>query len=260
MSSGQEKIISVKGLCVSYDETAVLEDVSFEVYKGGVFVILGGSGCGKSTLLKHMIGLYKPRAGEILIEGVDIVTARGEDRLELLGKFGVMYQNGALFGSMTVIENLKLVLEELTDVPAEMMDLVCMSKLRLVGLDGAAYKMPDELSGGMKKRAAIARAMVLDPDILFLDEPSAGLDPVTSAQLDDLIVSLSRRFGMTFVVVTHELASIDAIADRVVMLDKETKNIIATGTPADLRKNSSNPTVQQFFNRDKTIEKIFERE
>lgn len=259
MSCGEDKIISVKGLCVSYDDTVVLDDVSFDVDRGGVFVILGGSGCGKSTLLKHIIGLHKPESGQILIEGVDIVTATGEARLELLSKFGVMYQNGALFGSMTVLENLKLVLEELTDVPAAMMDIVSMSKLKLVGLDNAANKMPDELSGGMKKRAAIARAMVLDPDILFLDEPSAGLDPVTSAQLDDLIVSLAKRFGMTFVVISHELASIDAIADHVVMLDKDTKNIIAAGKPADLRKNSDNPAVQQFFNRDKTIENLFER-
>jgi len=211
-------------------------------------VILGGSGCGKSTLLKHMIGLHKPTSGKILIEGVDIVTAAGKERKMLLGKFGVMYQSGALFGSMTVLENLNLVLEELTKVPAEMMDIISTGKLKLVGLEDAGDKMPDELSGGMKKRAAIARAMVLDPDIVFLDEPSAGLDPVTSAQLDELIVRLSKTLGVTFVVVTHELASINAIADHVVMLDKDKKSIIAAGLPDDLRNNSSDPFVRQFFN------------
>jgi phospholipid/cholesterol/gamma-HCH transport system ATP-binding protein len=166
----------------------------------------------------------------------------------LLGKFGVMYQSGALFGSMTVLENLNLVLEELTNVPGEMMDIISTEKLKLVGLEDAGDKMPDELSGGMKKRAAIARAMVLDPDIVFLDEPSAGLDPVTSAQLDELIVRLSKTLGVTFVVVTHELDSINAIADHVVMLDKDKKSIIAAGLPEDLRNNSVDPFVKQFFN------------
>ena len=248
MAEEHETIISVTGLTLAYDDEVVLEDISFDVLKGDVFVILGGSGCGKSTLLKHMIGLHKPTSGKILIEGVDIVTAAGKERKMLLGKFGVMYQSGALFGSMTVLENLNLVLEELTKVPAEMMDIISTGKLKLVGLEDAGDKMPDELSGGMKKRAAIARAMVLDPDIVFLDEPSAGLDPVTSAQLDELIVRLSKTLGVTFVVVTHELASINAIADHVVMLDKDKKSIIAAGLPDDLRNNSSDPFVRQFFN------------
>ena len=248
MADRDKTIISVTALTVAYDDDVILEDISFNVLKGDVFVILGGSGCGKSTLLKHMIGLYRPRSGKILIEGVDIVTASGKERKKLLGKFGVMYQSGALFGSMTVLENLNLVLEELTEVPPEMMDIISTGKLRLVGLEHAAGKMPDELSGGMKKRAAIARAMVLDPDIVFLDEPSAGLDPVTSAQIDGLIVRLSKTLGVTFVVVTHELASINAIADHVVMLDKDKKSIVARGLPEDLRNSSTDPSVRQFFN------------
>lgn len=244
-----EIMISVKGLTVAYGDYVVLDDISFDVYKGQVLVILGGSGCGKSTLLKHIIGLYKPRAGEILIDGEDIVTAQGKSRKKILEKFGVMYQSGALFGSMTVLENLNLVLEEMTDVPRTLWDVISKSKLKLVGLEGAEDKMPAELSGGMVKRAAIARAMVLDPDMVFLDEPSAGLDPVTSAQLDELIVDLSRKLGMTFVIVSHELASIEAIADRVIMLDKNTKKIIAEGKPVELKETSDDPVVLSFFNR-----------
>lgn len=256
MANMNDILINVKNLTVAYGDDLVLDDISFDVFKGEIFVILGGSGCGKSTLLKHMIGLYKPKGGEIFIEGVDIVSADRNERKKLLQKFGVMYQSGALFGSMTVLENLKLVLEEMTDVPVELRDVISKSKLKLVGLEGAEDKMPAELSGGMVKRAAIARAMVLDPDIVFLDEPSAGLDPVTSAQLDELIVGLSRRLDMTFVVVTHELASIDAIADRVVMLDKNKKKIIAEGKPQQLRTQSDNPLVRSFFNRQNSVAEL----
>ena len=250
MSQDLRPIIRVEHFTAAYERTVIIDDVSFEVQQGEVFVILGGSGSGKSTLLKHMIGLYKPTQGKILIEGDDIVTAEGAARARILRKIGVMYQQGALFGSMTLLENIRLPLEEFTDLPSEAMDLIAVMKLKLVGLEAFVHHMPSEISGGMQKRAAIARAMALDPQILFLDEPSAGLDPITSAELDHLIVRLARSLGITFIVVSHELASIEMIADRVIMLDKRVKKIVATGHPQELRDHSDNPWVRQFFNRE----------
>lgn len=242
-------VIQVQGVTIAYGDYVVQRDVSFEVRRGEVFVILGGSGCGKSSLLKTMIGLYRPAAGHILFEGEDIVTAEGDERLRLLRKFGVMYQSGALFGSMTVLENVCLPLDEFTDLRSEEKTLVAAAKLNQVGLLPAAARKPSALSGGMQKRAGIARAMALDPGILFLDEPSAGLDPITSAGLDMTIRELSKGLGITFVVVTHELQSIYAIADRCIMLDARTKTAIAEGVPADLRDHSKDPYVRQFFLR-----------
>jgi phospholipid/cholesterol/gamma-HCH transport system ATP-binding protein len=244
-----EPIISVEHLRIGFGEVVLHEDVSFRVERGEVFAILGGSGSGKTVLMKNMIGLYTPLAGRALIGGEDIARATGAARLAILKRIGVMYQLGALFGSMTLAENIRLPLEEYTDLPDDAMELVARMKLELVQLQGAEGLTPAAISGGMMKRAAIARAMALDPDIVFLDEPSGGLDPITSAELDQLILRLRASLGITFVVITHELASIFNIADRCIMLDKAVKGIIAEGKPADLRDHSDNPKVRQFFNR-----------
>ena len=247
MTNGSEPIIRVENLTAGYGDVLILEDISFDVQRGRIFAILGGSGCGKSTLLKNMIGLYEPLSGRVLIDGDDILTARGAERHRILRKFGVSYQTGAMFGSMTVHENVRLALEEFTSLPREAMDVISSMKLDLVDLADAGNKMPAELSGGMLKRAAIARAMVLDPDILFLDEPSTGLDPITAAELDQLIVYLAGNLGITFVIVTHDLASTFAVADEVVML--EDRRIVARGDPRELRRRSDDAWISAFFNR-----------
>ncbi len=245
-----EVVVQVRDLTARFDGRTIFEHVSFDIRRGEVFVILGGSGCGKSTLLKHMIGLYQPAAGSVQLLGEDIHALGGAARQDLLRRIGVMWQSGALFGSMTLQQNVEVPLEEHTSLPAEARGLVAQAKLGMVGLAAAARRLPAEISGGMMKRAGIARAMALDPPLMFLDEPSAGLDPITSAGLDSLIRQLARDLGTTFVVVTHELASILAIGDRCIMLDAQARGVIAEGDPRALRDTSTHPTVRAFFHRE----------
>jgi phospholipid/cholesterol/gamma-HCH transport system ATP-binding protein len=241
-------IIKVENLVAGYGDTVILEHISFNVYPGEIFVILGGSGCGKSTLLKHIIGLVRPLSGVITIEG-DIVTEDDEETFKrIIRKIGVLYQSAALLGSMTIGDNIALPIKEYGGLDPESVERIVRMKLKLVGLEGFEHHLPSEISGGMKKRAGLARAMALNPAILLFDEPSAGLDPVTSAGLDELILNLNKNLGTTMVVVTHELSSIFTIADRIIMLDRKTRGIIAEGDPRYLRDHSPDPYVRAFFN------------
>jgi phospholipid/cholesterol/gamma-HCH transport system ATP-binding protein len=242
-------IIEVRDLVATYEEDMILDRVSFEVYEGEIFVVLGGSGSGKTTLLKYLIGLYPPRTGRIIIDGEDISNSDHEEHTTLQRKIGVLFQSGALFGSMTIGENVALPIREYTNLSEESVNDLVKMKLNLVNLDGYEDYLPSEVSGGMKKRAGLARAMALNPKILFFDEPSAGLDPVTSAELDNLIVHLNKSLGTTMVIVTHELQSVFAVAQRIIMLDQNTKSIIAEGDPRVLRDQSESPFVRHFLNR-----------
>lgn len=243
-------IIKVNNLTTAYGDNVIHDDISFEVKRGEILVIVGGSGCGKSTLLQHMIGLRQPKSGQIFYDDKDLVTAQDDERDSILRRFGVLFQSGALFGSMTLAENIDIVLSEYTNLTKPLRDAIIELRLSSVNLIGNENKLPAELSGGMKKRAGLARAMALDPEILFFDEPSAGLDPVSSVELDDLILKVRETMGTTIVIVTHELQSIEKIADRAIMLDKETKKIIANDDPKILKEHSKVPKIKAFFNRE----------
>lgn len=246
---GKKKIIQVRDLVVGYDKDIILENISFDVHEEEIFIILGGSGCGKSTLFKHMIGLMKPVSGQIRIDGDDISNCDTIRFKKILRKIGVLFQSTALFGSMTLAENISLPIKEFTDLPQKSIDTLVKMKLNMVHLNGYENRLPSEISGGMRKRAGLARAMALNPKILFFDEPSAGLDPISSAELDNLIIKLNKSLGTTMVIVTHELPSIFNVAHRVIMLDKRTRGIIAEGDPMDLKDHSENRFVRHFFNR-----------
>lgn len=247
-----EVVLEAKDLSAGYGARVILEKLTFSIRRGEILALLGGSGCGKSTLMQTLIGLIPPLAGEVLLRGETFAKPgwqATEEGSPLLRHLGVMFQGGALFGSMTLLENVMLPLREFSDLSREVMERDARLKLGLVGLAAFADYYPREISGGMQKRAAIARAMALDPDILFLDEPSAGLDPITSASLDDLILRIREERGTTVVLVSHELPSIDHIVDRVLFLDREARGLLDTGSPAHLRDHSDHPRVRAFFNR-----------
>jgi phospholipid/cholesterol/gamma-HCH transport system ATP-binding protein len=253
----KQKIIQVKDLVTGYEGDIIFDKISFDVCEGEVFIVLGGSGCGKSTLLKHLIGLMKPSSGQIIIDGDNIFDCDEAGFRNVLRKTGVLYQSAALFGSMTLAENVALPIKEYTDLPQKSIDTLVRMKLKLVNLEGYEDHLPSQISGGMKKRAGLARAMALNPKILFFDEPSAGLDPVSSVELDNLITNLNKSLGTTMVIVTHELESIFTVAHRIIILDKVSKGIIAEGDPKHLRDHSQNSFVRQFLNR-QTEDKICE--
>jgi len=241
--------LEVRDLKMAYGDRVIMQDLTFQVRRGEIFVIMGGSGSGKSTLLKHLIGLKKPAKGEILFDGEDFGGADAKARKAMLRRMGVLYQNGALWSGLTLAENVALPIEEYTELGPDAIAEIVALKLALVGLRGFGSYYPVEISGGMRKRAALARAMALDPEVLFFDEPSSGLDPITASRLDDLILQLRRSFGATIVVVSHDLSSIFKIADRALFLDIEHKTMTALGSPAELRDDPPSPEVHRFLTR-----------
>ena len=247
--NSKEVHIEVQNLTMAYGDFVVMRDLNFTIGKGEVFIIMGGSGCGKSTLLRHLIGLMPPAKGKVLYEGESFWEADPQERDRMMKRFGVLYQSGALWSSMTLAENVAIPLEEYTDLNSSQIKELVSLKLSLVALAGFEEFYPSEISGGMRKRAGLARAMALDPDILFFDEPSAGLDPVSARRLDDLILELKDSLGTTVVVVTHELASIFAIADNSVFLDPDTRTMLATGNPKTLLAESKDPKIHTFLTR-----------
>jgi len=250
-SANDKPHIIVKNLTMAYGSFVLMRDINFTVRHGDIFIIMGGSGCGKSTLLRHLIGLKEPAIGEIIYGDVNFTRADQQTRELMLRRFGVLYQGGALWSSMTLAQNVGLPLGEFTDLTSSQIREIAALKLALAGLSGFEDFYPSEISGGMQKRAGLARAMALDPEILFFDEPSAGLDPISSSLLDDLILELRDSLGATVVVVTHELASIFAIGNNCVFLDADSRVQIATGDPKDLLANSLDPRVRRFLTRGK---------
>lgn len=243
--------IIVEDLTMAYGSFVVQRDLTFTINRGDIFIIMGGSGCGKSTLMRHMVGLKAPAKGKVYYDGVSFWDTDPVDREQFMRKIGISYQSGALWSSMTLAENIGLPLQEFTDLnPSQIREIVEL-KLALVGLAGFDAYYPSEISGGMQKRVGLARAIALDPEIVFFDEPSAGLDPISARLLDDLILELSESLGSTVVIVTHELASIFTIGNNSVFLDPDTKTMIAVGDPKKLRDESDNPTVRKFLTRGK---------
>ena len=245
----ESPLVEIRELTMAYGDFVIQRDLDIAIQRGEIFVVMGTSGCGKTTLLRHLVGLKSPAEGQILYDGEDFWGADLERRQLMMRRFGVMYQNGALWSSMTLAENVSLPLEVYTDLSKAEIRAVALFKLALVGLAGFGDFHPSEVSGGMQKRVGVARAMALDPDILYFDEPSAGLDPVSARRLDDLIRELRDSLGITMVIVTHELDSIFAIADRSVFLDPDTHTMLAIGPPAELRDHSPDSKIRQFLNR-----------
>ena len=248
MTVSEDKI-TVKDLTIAYDDFILMRDVSFTVKKGDVFIIMGGSGCGKSSLLKILTGLKRPSKGQVIINGVDFWNGASKDREHIMRTSGILYQSGALFSSMTLAENVALPLEQYTNYSRSDIDDLVSMKLALVGLYGFNDFYPSEISGGMKKRAGLARALALDPDIVYFDEPSAGLDPISAKLLDDLILEINASLGTTIVIVTHELASIFAVGSNSIFLDSESRRAIAHGNPSELLKNPPSEKVLTFLTR-----------
>ena len=251
----KEVIIRAENLSIGYDKKTIMENLSFEISKGDIFIIMGGSGCGKSTLLRSLTGLIEPQNGKFFIQDIDMTTASEKEKLEIMKQTGILYQSGALFTSMTLEENVSLPLQQYTSYSATKIRNIAAFKLALVGLSGYQNFYPSEISGGMRKRAGLARALALDPKIVYFDEPSAGLDPVSSKNLDDLILEINKSLGTTIVVVTHELPSIFAIGKNSIFLDKEIKTISAMGNPKELLKNPPNKNVYEFLTRGDAYEK-----
>jgi phospholipid/cholesterol/gamma-HCH transport system ATP-binding protein len=241
--------IVVKDLTMAYGDFLIQRDLTFTVNRGDIFIVMGGSGCGKSTLLRHLVGLQKPAKGQVLYDDISFWDTDPDERKRIMQRFGILYQSGALWSSLTLAENIALPLQEYTDLGPEQISELVSLKLSLVGLAGFDEYYPSEISGGMKKRAGLARAMALDPEILFFDEPSAGLDPISAHLLDDLILELRDSLGATVVIVTHKLASIFAIGNNSVFLDPETKTMIAGGDPKKLLAESKDPKVHSFLTR-----------